>query len=100
VVALHFLFPSRHDNCEYVHYILVHFGSAKATEGTHQSPSILNQNMLCIIVKLEEKGEGQNTNFTPCSNGMLPKLLPQAVGLFLLQYKNNFFYYLCDCKFM
>jgi hypothetical protein len=49
---------------------------------------------------LEEKGEGQNTNFTPCSNGMLPKLLPQAVGLFLLQYKNNFFYYLCDCKFM
>jgi nitrate/TMAO reductase-like tetraheme cytochrome c subunit len=74
VVASHILFPSRYDNCEHVHHVLVHFENPKGAEGVHHSSSIPHRFVSCIIAKLEWKGKHQQTNFTPSSSNLLPKL--------------------------
>jgi hypothetical protein len=99
VVAPHFLFSSRHDNCEHVRHVLVYFATSTETEGAHHPTSISLRALLCSLKKLGREGEEDQTHCSPCSHNMLSKLSEEIETLFSLR-QDFFFGYLCDCKFM
>ena len=100
MVALHILFPSRYDNCEHVHHVLVHFENPKGAEGAHHHLQFRTD--LCHVL-LQNWSRRENTN-----KPILPRLLiiccpsynAKQRDCFICRKKTNFFCYLCDCKFM
>jgi hypothetical protein len=74
VVAPHILFSFRHDSCEHVHLVLVHFENKEDAESPNYSSSVPHRIVSCSTTKLARKGKNQQTNFTPSSSSLLSKL--------------------------